>query len=85
MLIAGLFSTMANAGGQAFARKSKWMCKGIFYAADQSRSYRLYAPVGFGRARTLTIVTGNATLDSRLKNLVFKRKHRITYCVVGLS
>jgi hypothetical protein len=56
-----------------------------FMVQTHSHSYRFYAPVGFGKVRTLTIVTGNPLLDERLKNLVFSRKKRLTYAVLGLS
>jgi len=56
-----------------------------FMGQTNSHSYRLYAPVGFGKVRTLSIVTGNPLLDRRLKNVVFTRKKRLTYFVVGLS
>jgi hypothetical protein len=56
-----------------------------FMQQTHSHSYRFYAPVGFGKVRTLTIVTGNPLLDERLKNLVFTRKKKLTYSVLGLS
>jgi hypothetical protein len=59
--------------------------KEYFSQQNHSHSYRLYAPVGFGKVRTLTIVTGNPLLDERLKNVVFTRKKRLTYFVFGLS
>jgi len=59
--------------------------KEYFMQQTNSHSYRLYADVGFGKVRTLTIITGNPLLDSRLKNLVFTRKKRITHSIYGLS
>jgi hypothetical protein len=56
-----------------------------FMGETHSHSYRMYATVGFGKVRTATIVTGNPLLDSCLKNLVFKRKKRITHVILGLS
>lgn len=59
--------------------------KGYFMGQSNSHSYRMYAPVGFGKVRTMTIVTGNPLLDNCLKNMVFKRKKRLFYFVFGLS
>lgn len=56
-----------------------------FMQQTNLHSYRMYAPVGFGRVRTLTIITGNPLLDHQLKNLVFKRKKRLTYFVMEYS
>jgi hypothetical protein len=50
-----------------------------------SHSYRLSADFRFKNVKTMQLVTGNALLDSTLKNVTFTRKHRITYCVMGPS
>ena len=56
-----------------------------FMGRTNSHSYRMYAHVGFGKVRSVTIVTGNLLLDSCLKNLVLERKKRITHAIYGLS
>jgi hypothetical protein len=56
-----------------------------FMQQTNAHDYRFSAPIGFGRVLTLSIVTGNPLLDARLKNLVFKRKKRLTYFLLGLS
>ena len=59
--------------------------KEYFMQQTNSHSYRMYAPVGFGKVRTMTIVTGNPLLDNCLGNVIFTRKKRLSYFVFGLS
>lgn len=59
--------------------------KGYFMGQTNSHNYRMYAAVGFGAVRTMTIVTCNPLLDNRLKNMVFKRKKRLFHFVFVLS
>ncbi len=56
-----------------------------FMHLKNSHSYQMYAPIGFGKVRTVSIVTGNALLDRCLKNIIFERKKRITHSIYGLS
>jgi hypothetical protein len=67
------------------SKKVPLRVKEYFMQQTHSHNYRMYASVGFGKVRTITIVTGNPLLDSCLKNLVFKRKKRITHAVYWLS
>ncbi|MDB5135523.1 MAG: hypothetical protein JWP37_2126 [Mucilaginibacter sp.] len=56
-----------------------------FMGSTRGHSYRMYGDIRFSKVRTLTLVTGNPLLDNALKNINFKRKKRITYCVMGFS
>lgn len=57
----------------------------FFMGSQQGHKYRLQADVRFSKVKTMRLVTGNAMLDSTLKNITFTRKHRFTYCVIGPS
>jgi hypothetical protein len=50
-----------------------------FMGQTNAHSYRMSAPVGFRKVRTMTIVTGNAQLDRCLKNIIFRQNKRVTY------
>ena len=57
----------------------------FFMGNGGGHSYRLYSDVKFSSVNTLRLVTGNATLDNTLRDVTFKRKHRLTYCIIGPS
>ena len=59
--------------------------KEYFMHQTNLHSYQMYAPIGFEKVRTVTIITGNPLLDRRLKNLVFKQKKRITHSIYWVS
>ena len=46
-------------------------------------SYRLSANIKFTKVKTMKLVTGNALLDSTLKNITFKRKGKIVFNLIG--
>jgi len=45
--------------------------------------YRLTADIKFRKIKTMKLVTGNALLDSTLKNITFKRKGKIVFNLLG--
>lgn len=45
--------------------------------------YHMFADVGFSKVRAFKIVTGNALLDSTLKDVTFRRNSRITYNLIS--
>ncbi|MGN6639072.1 MAG: hypothetical protein ACTHJ8_09195 [Mucilaginibacter sp.] len=47
--------------------------------------YRITADISFSKVRTVTIITGNASLNPKLDHLVFKRRKRLSYSVIGFS
>jgi hypothetical protein len=57
----------------------------FFMGSTAGHSYRLMADIPFRKVKTLRLVTGNPILDSTLKTIMYKRKYRITYCVMGFS
>jgi hypothetical protein len=57
----------------------------FFMGSTVGHSYRMIADTRFGKVNSMKLVTGNAMLDSTLKKITFKRKHRITYCLMGPS
>jgi len=61
------------------------LVKEFFMHQTDYHNYQMYAPIGFEKVRTATIVTGNPLLDRSLKNLIFKRKKRFTHSIYGLS
>jgi hypothetical protein len=57
----------------------------FFMGSPLRHNYRMVADIRFKKVNTMQLVTGNAILDNALKNTTFKRRHRITYCVMGPS
>ena len=67
------------------SKKLPLQVKEFFMGSANVHSYQLFAPIPFAKVRTLSIFTGNPLLDNTLKNMTFRRKKRLTYCVIGLS
>lgn len=59
--------------------------KEFYMGRYESHAYRVYADIPFSRVNTLQLVTGNTLIDNALKDVTFKRKHRLTYCVIKQS
>ena len=57
--------------------------KEFFMGSNAGHAYRLTADVKFRKVKTMKLVTGNAVLDSTLKNITFKRKSRIVFNLLG--
>jgi len=57
--------------------------KEFFMGSNAGHAYRLTADVKFRKVKTMKLVTGNALLDSTLKNITFKRKSRIVFNLLG--
>jgi hypothetical protein len=55
----------------------------FFMGNHAGHAYRLTADVKFRKVKTMKLVTGNALLDSTLKNITFKRKSRIVFDLIG--
>jgi hypothetical protein len=57
--------------------------KEFFLGNSTGHGYRLTADVKFRKVKTMKLVTGNALLDSTLKDITFKRKGRIVFNLLG--
>ena len=55
----------------------------FFLGNNKGHSYRLTADLKFRKVKIMKLVTGNALLDSTLKNITFKRKGRIVFTLLG--
>ncbi len=55
----------------------------FFMGYPKSHSYWMTSDIKFRKAKTIRLVTGNALLDSTLKNVTFTRKSRIKFDLVG--
>ena len=55
----------------------------FFGGYKNSHSYWMTSDVKFRKVKTMRIVTGNALLDSTLKNVTFTRRSRIKFDLVG--
>jgi hypothetical protein len=55
----------------------------FFLGNGSGHAYRLSADIKFGKVKTMKLVTGNALLDSTLKNITFKRKGKIVFNLLG--
>jgi hypothetical protein len=55
----------------------------FFMGYKNLHSYWMTADIKFRKVKTMRLVTGNALLDSTLKNVTFKCKSRIKFDVVG--
>jgi hypothetical protein len=55
----------------------------FFMGHTNGHSYWMTADIRFRKVKTMRLVTGNALLDSTLKNVTFKRKSRIKFDLVG--
>jgi hypothetical protein len=55
----------------------------FFMGYKNSHSYWMTANVRFRKVKTMKLVTGNALLDSTLKNVTFNRKSRIKFDLIG--
>ena len=55
----------------------------FFMGRTSSHSYWMTADIRFRKVKSLKLITGNALLDSTLKQVTFKRKSRIKFDLVG--
>ncbi|MFI5162709.1 MAG: hypothetical protein ACHQHN_15625 [Sphingobacteriales bacterium] len=55
----------------------------FFMGYKNLHSYWMTADIRFRKVKTMRLVTGNALLDSNLKNVTFKRKSRIKFDFIG--
>ncbi|OOQ61417.1 hypothetical protein BC343_20835 [Mucilaginibacter pedocola] len=59
--------------------------KEFFMGDGNVYRYRFHASVTFKKVRQLNIVTGNPLLDKQLKNVIYNRKQRLHYLIIGMS
>lgn len=57
--------------------------KEFFMGYTTGHSYGFTSEVRFRKVRTMRLVTGNAMLDSNLKNITFKRRSRFKFEIIG--
>lgn len=57
--------------------------KEFFMGYTTGHSYAFTSDIRFRKVNTMKLVTGNALLDSTLKNITFKRKSRIKFEIIG--
>ncbi|MGZ3943496.1 MAG: hypothetical protein ACXVJB_01070 [Mucilaginibacter sp.] len=55
----------------------------FFGGYQNAHSYWMTSDIKFRKVKTMKLVTGNALLDSTLKNVTFKRKSRIKFELIG--
>jgi len=55
----------------------------FFMGYKNLHSYWMTSDIKFRKVKTMRLVTGNALLDSTLKNVTFKRKSRIKFDLIG--
>ncbi|HZX59577.1 MAG TPA: hypothetical protein VFE54_12655 [Mucilaginibacter sp.] len=55
----------------------------FFMGSAKGHSYWMTSDIKFRKVKTMKLVTGNALLDSTLKNVTFKRKSRIKFDLIG--
>ena len=55
----------------------------FFMGRTNGHSYWMTANIKFRKVKTMKLVTGNALLDSTLRNVTFKRKSRIKFDLIG--
>jgi hypothetical protein len=59
--------------------------KEFYMGNGQGHSYRMFADIPFSKVNTMRLVTGNPLIDNSLKDVTFKRRHRLAYCVIKQS
>jgi hypothetical protein len=55
----------------------------FFMGRTNGHGYWMTADIKFRKVKTMRLVTGNALLDSALKNVTFKRRSRIKFDLIG--
>jgi len=55
----------------------------FFMGHTDGHSYWITSDIKFRKVKTMRLVTGNALLDSALKNVTFKRRSRIKFDLIG--
>jgi len=56
-----------------------------FIGSNVNHQYVMRSDIRFRKIKTMRLVTGNALLDSTFRNMIFKRRQRITFNLLGGS